>query len=200
MLNKGYLPDCKCCWDYQKKTFWLLKPYDSQHKRTPLYIEYEQKSCLCTDQNSLTGFLLWFMAEATLCLIVFMTDTRHTDVKNKLKVLHNLAQKTPRFTRWPLKDPLNCSDSILQPNQNSFIYFQFRFSLQHSSSKHRRCLVFVFCGSILDNLGLCSRHCEIHPALVNEPSYTKISIIALGVCQSTYAFVWYLKKHSSLVE
>lgn len=57
-----------------------------------------------------------------------------------------------------------------------------------------RCLVFIFCGSILDNLGLCSRHCEIHPALVNEFSYTKISIIASGVCQSTYSFVWYLKK------
>lgn len=61
--------------------------------------------------------------------------------------------------------------------------------VQHSSSKHHRCLVFIFCGSILDNLGLCSRHCEIHPALVNELSYTKISIIASGVCQSTHSFV-----------
>lgn len=33
----------------------------------------------------------------------------------------------------------------------------------HSNFKHCRFLVFIFCCSILDNLGLCSRHFEFHP-------------------------------------
>lgn len=57
------------------------------------------------------------------------------DLKNKLKALHNLAQKTPRFTLWPLKEPLNCSDSIPQPNQNSFIYFMLNSNFPWTSFK-----------------------------------------------------------------
>lgn len=127
--------------------------------------------------NSLTGSLLWFMAKTDyFCRLFFMANKRSE------QQFYSVTAKRNRGRYSTTKQHHSCLFSTsLKIQKKHFCamavetYFNvLEFSLisvcvkdalvvLHSNFKHCRFLVFIFCCSILDNLGLRSRHFEFHP-------------------------------------